>query len=64
MGGAIPGLGVLGAIREQAEKANKQKPSIASMTFVSAPDSRFLPCLGSCPDFRSLMNRDSDASAK
>jgi hypothetical protein len=30
MGGAIPGLVVLGSIRKQAEQASKQHPSMAS----------------------------------
>ena len=46
VGGAIPGLVVLGPIRKQASKpwgqASKQHPSMAS---ASAPAS------GSCPDF-------------
>jgi hypothetical protein len=48
VGGAIPGLVVLGSIRKQAEQASKQHLSMAS---ASAPASRFLPCLSSCPDF-------------
>jgi hypothetical protein len=45
VGGAIPGLVVLGSIRKQAEQtmrgqASKQDPSMAS---ASAPASRFLP---------------------
>ena len=38
MGGAFPGLVVLGSIRK-AEQASKQHPSVAS---ASAPVSRFL----------------------
>ena len=52
MGGAIPGLVVLGSIRKQAEEAmgkvSKQHPSMAS---ASSPASRFQPCLTSCFDF-------------
>jgi hypothetical protein len=36
VGGAIPGLVVLGSIREQAEQASKEHPSMAS---ASAPAS-------------------------
>ena len=46
MGGATPRLGVLSSIRKQVEQASKQHPSMASES-----DSRFLPCLSSCPDF-------------
>jgi hypothetical protein len=48
VGGAIPGLVALGSLRKQIEQPSKQDPSMASP---SAPDSRFLPCLSSCPDF-------------
>jgi hypothetical protein len=48
MGGATSDVVVLGSIRKQAEQASKQHPSTAS---ASAPASRFLPCLSSCPDF-------------
>jgi hypothetical protein len=53
VGGAIPGLVVLGSTRKQAEQAmrkqaSKQHPSTAS---ASAPASRLLPCLSSWPDF-------------
>ena len=51
-GWCISGQVVLGSIRKQAEQvrkqAKKQHPSIAS---ASAPASRILPCLSSCPDF-------------
>ena len=52
--GAMPGLVVLDSIRKQAEQAvmskqaNKQHPFMAS---ASAPASRILSCLHSCPDF-------------
>jgi hypothetical protein len=53
MGGAIPGLVVLGStIRKagenQRKQASKQHPFMAS---ASAPASRFHLCLSSCPDF-------------
>ena len=48
VGGATPGLVVLGFIRKQAEQASKQDPSMAS---ASAPASKFLPCVSSCPGF-------------
>ena len=50
MSGVIPGLVVLGSIREQAEQVSKQHPSMAS---ASAPASKFLPSvpgLTSCGD--------------
>ena len=39
MGGAIPGQAVLDSVREQAEQASKQFPS---MVFALVPASRFL----------------------
>ena len=48
VGGAIPGLEVLGSIRKQAEQASKQHPFLAS---ASAPASRSLPCWSFYPDF-------------
>jgi hypothetical protein len=48
VGGAIPGLVVLGSIRKQAEQASKGHLSMAS---ASAPASRLLPCVSSSPDF-------------
>ena len=42
VGGAIPGLVVLGSIRRETEKASKQHPSMAS---ASAPASRILAYL-------------------
>ena len=53
VGGAIPGLVALGSIRKQSEQAMRRKSvsSTPSMTSASAPVSRFLPCLSSCPDF-------------
>jgi hypothetical protein len=48
VGGATSGLVVVGSIRNQAEQAIKQHPSLAS---ASAPASGFLLCLSSCPDF-------------
>ena len=53
VGGAIPGLVILGSIRKQAEQSHwkqtsKQHPFMAS---ASAPASRFLLCVNSCPDF-------------
>ena len=47
VGGTISGLVVLGSIREQAEQASKEHPSMAS---ASAPASKFLPFLNSCPN--------------
>jgi hypothetical protein len=47
VGGVIPGLLVLGAIRKQAEQASEQWPSVAS---ASAPASRSLPSLSACLD--------------
>ena len=47
VGGGTPGLEVLASIRKQAEQAMGAAPSMAS---ASAPASRFLPCLSSCPD--------------
>jgi hypothetical protein len=49
--GPFPGLVVLGSIRKQAEQASKQHSSMVS---ASAPASRFLPCLSSCPDILQL----------
>jgi hypothetical protein len=53
VGGAIHGLVVLGSIRKQAEQArgNTSVSSAPSMASASAPASRFLPCVSSCPDF-------------
>jgi hypothetical protein len=54
IGGAIPGLVVLGSIRKQAEQAMHREQAIKqyfSLVSASALDSRFLPCLSSCPDF-------------
>jgi hypothetical protein len=54
VGGATPGLVVLGSIRKQAEKARRDRQSShqhPSMASVSAPASEFLPCVSSCPDF-------------
>jgi hypothetical protein len=53
VGGAIPVLVALGSIRKQSEQAMRRKSvsSTPSMTSASAPVSRFLPCLSSCPDF-------------
>lgn len=48
VGGAIPGLVVLGSIRKQTEQAILQHPSMAS---ASVPGSRFLPCSSFCPSF-------------
>ena len=48
VGGAIPGLVILGSIRKQAEQAMGSKP--VSSTF-PGKNSRFLLCLSSCPDF-------------
>jgi hypothetical protein len=49
VGRAVPGLVVLVSVRKQAEQAiGKKHPSMA---FASAPASRFLLCLSSCPDF-------------
>ena len=48
MGGANPGLVVLSSTGKQAEQASKQHPSMAS---ASAPASKFLPHVSSCPDF-------------
>ena len=52
-GGAIPGLGVLGSIRKQAEK-NQEKQSRkqhSSMASVLSPASKFLPYVSSSLDF-------------
>jgi hypothetical protein len=49
VGGTIPGLVVLGSIIKQAENTSKQQFFMTSAS--DAPDSRFLPCLSSCPDF-------------
>ena len=51
MGATISGLVILGSNGMQVghgEQASKQHPSVASL---SAPTSRFLPCLSSCPNF-------------
>jgi hypothetical protein len=48
VGGAIPGLVVLGSIREQAEQARESKPVINIPPWIS---SCFLTCLSSSPDF-------------
>jgi hypothetical protein len=52
VGGAIPGLVVLGSIRKQGEQARGSKPvsSTHSMVTASVPASRFLPCVRSCSD--------------
>ena len=47
VGGAVPGLVALGSIRKPSEQARKQHSSMAS---VSAPASRNLLLLSSCPD--------------
>ena len=51
--GDIPGLVVLGSLKKAGcvsynEQASKEHPSMVS---ASAPASKFLPCLSSCPDF-------------
>ena len=54
VGGAIPGLVVLGSMREQAEQTLGSKPVSSTPSqpaSASAPASRFLPHLSSCPDF-------------
>jgi hypothetical protein len=51
VGGATGGPGFYKKAAEQAmdgEQASKPNPSMAS---ASAPGSRFLPCVSSCPDF-------------
>jgi hypothetical protein len=48
MGGAIPGLVLLGFIRKQDEQSIKHYPSMSS---ASALASRFLPCLSTYLDF-------------
>jgi hypothetical protein len=48
VGGATPGLVVLGSISKQTKQASKQLSFVA---FASAPVSRFLSCLSSYPDF-------------
>jgi hypothetical protein len=47
MGGTVPGLVVLGSIREQVDQAMGSKPvsSTPSMASTSAPASSFLLCL-------------------
>jgi len=53
VGGAIPRLGLLGSMRKRAEQAmgSKTVNSNAPMTSASAPASKFLTCLHSCPKF-------------
>jgi hypothetical protein len=67
VGGAIPGLVFMGSMRKQAEQARgskaasniplwprTQKQAIKqhlSMAYASAPASKFLPSVNSCPDF-------------
>lgn len=41
VGGAIPGMVVLGSVRKQPEQGSKQHPFLAS---ASAPAFRFQPC--------------------
>lgn len=48
MGGNISEQVVLGSIRKQAEQASRKYNSTAAVT---APASRSLPCLSSCPKF-------------
>jgi hypothetical protein len=52
VGGAISGLVVLGSIKEQAEQSHREQVNKqhSSMAFASAPASRFLACVSSCPD--------------
>ena len=53
VGGAIPGLVVLGSVRRQAQPSQGKQASkqLLSMASASAPASGILPCLSSCPDF-------------
>ena len=47
MGGTIPGLVILGAIRNLGEQVIKSNLVISAPSAL-APASRFLPCLNSC----------------
>jgi hypothetical protein len=54
VGGAIPGLVVLGSVRKQTEQGRGSKPVSSthrSMASASAPASKFLSCVSFCPDF-------------
>jgi len=53
VGGAIPGLVVLGSIRKQAEQARESKPvnSTPPGPLHQHLPPQFLPCVSSSPDF-------------
>jgi len=50
MGGAVPGLVVVGSIRKQAEQARGSKP-VSNILHGLCISSCFLPCVSSSPDF-------------
>jgi hypothetical protein len=52
IGGAIPGLIVLGSIRKQAKQGRRKQASKqhSSMASASASASKFLSCVSSSPD--------------
>ena len=60
VGGAIPGLVVLGFLRKQAEQAMRSKlvNSTPPKASTSAPASRILPRLSSCHDFPTACDRE------
>lgn len=48
---ALSGLVVLGVIRKQAQQVMRISKQHSTMASASAPTSKVLPCLSSCPDF-------------
>jgi len=50
VGGAVPGLVVLGSVREQAEQARGASQEVTSLHGLCI-SSCFLPCMSSSPDF-------------
>ena len=63
--GATPGLVVPGSIRKLAEQAVGSKAVSSTLHgLCTAPASRFLPCVSSCPDGPLVINRVGEAEAE